>query len=229
MQPHVLPYGVLWKLVVTYVGLFWHIYRSHLTHFWWRSGSSDGDGAARVVVWRRERCYFRHSQTHSYTTTGMCVAVCCNVLQCVAMCCSVLQCVAVRCSVWRERCYFRHFQTHSHTIAGAYMCCSMLQSVAVCCSVLQCVAVRCSVWWDHWHALKKSPTHTQNRILTQLSHLRATQLCISDNELYIAAKKLHAQPHESASHTCLLKNSILPLKSCMCNCTGPYLMWRAVN
>jgi len=30
---------------------------------------------------------------------GICVAVCCSVLQCVAVCCSVLQCVAVCCSV----------------------------------------------------------------------------------------------------------------------------------
>ena len=29
---------------------------------------------------------------------GVCVAVCCSVLQCVAVCCSVLQCVAVCCS-----------------------------------------------------------------------------------------------------------------------------------
>ena len=31
---------------------------------------------------------------------GLCVAVCCSVLQCVAVCCSVLRCVAVCCSVW---------------------------------------------------------------------------------------------------------------------------------
>ena len=69
----------------------------------------------------------QHTATHcntlrhdpSATSSTVCVAVCCSVLQCVAVCCSVLQCVAV--------------------------CCSVLQCVAVCCSVLRCIAVHCSV------------------------------------------------------------------------------------
>ena len=61
---------------------------------------------------------------------GLCVAMCCSVLQCVAVCCSVLQCVAVCCSVLRIGLY-------------VVVCCSVLQCVAVCCSVLQCIAVRC--------------------------------------------------------------------------------------
>jgi len=60
---------------------------------------------------------------------GMCVEVCCSVLQCVAVCCSVLQCVVVCCSV----------------LQCVAVCCSVLQCVAVCRSVLQCVAVCCSV------------------------------------------------------------------------------------
>ena len=33
------------------------------------------------------------------STAGVCVAVCCSVLQCVAVCCSVLQCVVAYCSM----------------------------------------------------------------------------------------------------------------------------------
>ena len=50
---------------------------------------------------------------------GVCVAVCCSVLQCVAVCCSVFHCVAV--------------------------CCSVLQYDAVCCILLQCVTVCCRI------------------------------------------------------------------------------------
>ena len=57
----------------------------------------------------------KDSVNSSSPVQGVCVAVCCSVLQCVAVCCSELQCAAV--------------------------CCNALQGVAVCSSVLQRVAV----------------------------------------------------------------------------------------
>jgi len=70
---------------------------------------------------------------------GVCVAVCCSVLQCVAVCYSVLQYVAVCCRIdMSAEC----LSTQSG-LRVALVC--ALQCVAVCCSVLQYVAVCCSV------------------------------------------------------------------------------------
>ena len=74
---------------------------------------------------------------------GMCLEVCCSVLQCVAVCrsvlqcsavcCSVLQCGAVLCSVLQFCCSVQTMAAVDIEVVGVY--------VAVCCSVLQCVAV----------------------------------------------------------------------------------------
>ena len=62
---------------------------------------------------------------------GICVAVCCSVLQCVAVFCRVLQCDVAVCS------------SVVLSVAETHLCCSVLQRVATCCSVLQCVTVSC--------------------------------------------------------------------------------------
>ena len=85
---------------------------------------------------------------------GVCVAVCCSVLQGVAVCCRVLQCVAVILQCVAGELSFDMFKFRSKF--GDRCVASILQSVAVCCSVLlfvtsvlQCVAsvLRCVAVW----------------------------------------------------------------------------------
>ena len=106
----------------------------------------------------------------SHLLSGMCLAVCCSVLQCVAVCYSVLQCVAMCCSVLQLVICAKALVLLNVPSALRYVFCSVLQCVAdsylrkgigatecpVCCqvcvwkrvvvcySVLQCVAVCCS-------------------------------------------------------------------------------------
>jgi len=71
--------------------------------------------------------------------SGMCVAVCCSVLQCVAVCCGVLALMR-----WFVICAKAPVPLNVPS-AVRYVSCGVLQCVTVCCSVLQCVAVCCNV------------------------------------------------------------------------------------
>ena len=56
-------------------------------------------------IWHPLHMYFMYMCM--FFIRGICVAVCCSVLQCVAVCCSVLQCVAV-CSLYVVYATFRN-------------------------------------------------------------------------------------------------------------------------
>ena len=85
-------------------------------------GGRDGVGEtcaekARGVI-GEVRLWWRSEGVKMLAGTGVCVAVCCSMLQCVAVCCSV----------WWRVC----------TCSPALVC--LLQYDEVCCSMLQCVA-----------------------------------------------------------------------------------------
>ena len=60
-------------------------------------GGRDGVGEtcaekARVVI-GEVRLWWRNEGVKMLAGTGVCVVVCCSVLQCAAVCCSLLQCM----------------------------------------------------------------------------------------------------------------------------------------
>ena len=153
MQQHVLPHDVLWNLVVTHIGLFWHIHRSLLTHLQvsfdtclvmqrkrgWRWSSTCRRMKARALLLPAFSNAFLHNHRYVCCSVLQCFAVCCNVLQCAAVCCSALQCVARALLLPAFSNAFSHNRRCLHVLQYAAECCSVLQCVAVCCSALQCV------------------------------------------------------------------------------------------
>jgi len=137
-------------------------------------------------------CHMRHITVWDErweTTSHVCVAVCCSVLQCVAVCCSVLQCVAVCCSVFRwemrdDKSCVTLVYLKLNLYVPFYWTHPWPRRVAVCCSVLQCVAVfldeRCEttshvcdthhMWMSHVTYISHVSCHTYD-LLCLISHV----------------------------------------------------------
>jgi len=86
---------------------------------------------AEIREWKEQQ----QKQPQPLQQTGMCVAVCCSILQCVAACCSVVQGVAVCCGVLQRPESGKRSSRRSRIRCSRWVC--VLQCVVVCCSVLQ--------------------------------------------------------------------------------------------